>query len=40
MGDEKQILYNNAEPKRLWGKWNKLPPTTQDWSSSKEGDFV
>ena len=38
MGDEKRILYNNVEPKRLWGKWNEPPPTTRDSSSSKEGD--
>ena len=28
MGDEKWILYNNVEWKRLWGKWNEPPPTT------------
>ena len=28
MDDEKWILYNNVEWKRLWGKWNDLPPTT------------
>ena len=28
MGDEKWILYNNVEWKRLWGKRNEPPPTT------------
>ena len=28
MGDEKWILYNNVERKRLWGKWNEPPQTT------------
>ena len=28
MGDEKWILYNNVERKRLWGKRNEPPPTT------------
>ena len=28
MGNEKQILYNNVEWKRLWGKWNESPLTT------------
>ena len=28
-GDEKWILYNNVELKRLWGKRNEPPPTTQ-----------
>ena len=28
MGDEKWILYNNAEWKRSWGKRNEPPPTT------------
>ena len=28
MGDEKWILPNNVEWKRLWGKWNEAPPTT------------
>ena len=27
-GDEKWILYNNAEQKRSWGKRNEPPPTT------------
>ena len=27
MGNEKRILYNNVEWKRLWGKWNEPPPT-------------
>ena len=39
MGDEKQILYNNVEWKRLWGKRNE-PPPTKGRSSSKEGDVV
>ena len=26
--DEKWILYNNVEGKRLWGMRNELPPTT------------
>ena len=28
MSDEKWILHNNVEWKRLWGKWNEPPPTT------------
>ena len=28
MGNEKWILYNNVERKRLWGKRNEPPPTT------------
>ena len=28
MGDEKWILYNNVERKRLWGKRNEPPPST------------
>ena len=28
MGDQKWILYNNVEWKRLWGKRNEPPPTT------------
>ena len=41
MGDEKWILYNNVEQKRLWGKRNEPPPTTpKAVSSSKEGDVV
>ena len=28
MCDEKWILHNNVEWKRLWGKWNEPPPTT------------
>ena len=27
-GDEKRIVYNNVEQKRLWGKRNEPPPTT------------
>ena len=27
-GDEKWILYNNVELKRLWGKQSEPPPTT------------
>ena len=28
MDDEKWILYNNVEQKRLWGKRNETPPNT------------
>jgi hypothetical protein len=28
MGNEKWILYNNVEWKRLWDKQNEPPPTT------------
>ena len=28
MGNEKWMLYNNVEQKRLWGKRNEPPPTT------------
>ena len=28
IGDDKWILYDNVQRKRLWDKWNKLPPTT------------
>ena len=28
MGDEKWILYNNVECKRLWDKLKEAPPTT------------
>ena len=40
--DEKWILYNNVEWKRLWGKWMKWTTVnhTKGWSSSKEGDVV
>ena len=28
LGDEKQILYNNVEWNRLWGRWYEPPPIT------------
>ena len=40
MGDEKWILYNNVEWKRLWGKQNEPTSHTKGQSSSKEGDVV
>lgn len=42
MCNEKWLLHNNVEWKRLWGNWNELPPTTPKVSQSsfKGGDIV